>query len=54
MRCRPNCSRNKPLGWFFVALGLGILLAHVIPYYLLLAFFGIALICVGINFITRK
>ncbi len=43
--CRRGC---KQIGSILIALGLGIFLAHIIPYYLLITMLGIALIALGI------
>lgn len=44
--CRPKGGRQ--LGAILIALGLGIFLANIIPYYLLIALLGVALIALGI------
>ena len=44
--CKPRGGRQ--LGSILIALGLGIFLANIIPYYLLIAMLGIALIVLGI------
>lgn len=43
--CRKGC---KQIGSVLISLGLGIFLAHIIPYYLLITMLGIALIALGI------
>ena len=44
--CRPKCTRQ--LGSVLIALGLGIFLAHIIPYYILITLLGVSLIGLGI------
>ena len=44
--CRPKCGRQ--IGASLISLGLGIFLAHIIPYYLLITLLGVALIALGI------
>lgn len=44
--CKKDC---KQIGSVLVSLGIGIFLAHIIPYYLLIAMLGIALIALGIR-----
>ena len=54
---RKRCcgGRSKfPIGAILVALGVGILLAYIIPYYILITLLGIALIAAGIWFIRKK
>ncbi|MEG1442293.1 MAG: hypothetical protein RSB38_07390 [Oscillospiraceae bacterium] len=44
----------RPIGHILVALGVGLFLAYIIPYYLLIALLGIALIGVGIYVWCKK
>lgn len=46
--------RKFPIGAILIALGVGILLAYIIPYYILITLLGIALIAAGIWFIRKK
>ena len=43
--CRKGC---RQIGTILISLGLGIFLAHMIPYFLLITILGIALIALGI------
>ncbi|MEI3158827.1 hypothetical protein [Monoglobus pectinilyticus] len=55
-RKRPCCKKKNSisiLGPVLVALGVGVFLAQIIPTYLLIALFGIALICAGVKFICK-
>lgn len=50
-----GCKRpRRPIGHILVALGVGLFLAYIIPYYLLIALLGIALIVAGIYIWTKK
>lgn len=51
-----GCKRrwNGSLGLILISLGLGIFLARVIPYYLLIILFGCSLIVMGIRYLLRK
>lgn len=54
---RQKCKCRKPMrpvGHVLIALGIGLLLAYIIPYYLLIALLGIALICLGIYVWVKK
>ncbi|MEE1046587.1 MAG: hypothetical protein U0M60_04090 [Clostridia bacterium] len=54
---RRKCCGGKnrfPTGLMLIALGIGILLAYIIPYYVLIAMLGIGLIAAGIWFIRKK
>mgnify|MGYP003305698157 CR=1 FL=1 len=42
------------MGAILIALGLGIFIANIIPYYLLIAMLGIALIVFGICYIIKR
>jgi len=53
-RCGCHGRNPLPLGAILISLGLGIFLAHIIPYYLLITLFGIALICMGIRSLMGK
>lgn len=53
-RCCCKKSSGIPLGPVLIALGAGILLAYIIPYYVLIAMLGLALVGVGIWFIRKK
>lgn len=47
-------KRGKfPIGPLLIALGVGILLAYIIPYYILVTLLGLALIITGIWFIRK-
>lgn len=54
-----KCSKNKPrcgaalIGPMLIALGIGVFLAYIIPNYILIALFGIALIAAGIKFVCK-
>ena len=50
-RCKKNSIRI--LGPVLVALGVGVFLANIIPAYVLIVFFGLALIIAGIWFIIK-
>ena len=50
--CRQNSGRQ--IGIILIALGLGIFLAYIIPYYLLITILGVALIVLGIWYIMKK
>lgn len=58
MSRRKNCRCRKgggfPIGAILIALGLGIFIANIIPYYLLIAMLGIALIIFGICYIIKR
>lgn len=41
------------VGPMLVALGVGVFLAYIIPNYVLIALFGVALIVIGIKFICK-
>ncbi len=49
---KPRCSASL-VGPMFIALGIGVFLAYIIPNYILIALFGIALIAIGIKFICK-
>ena len=53
-RCGGQKIFGIPLGWMLVILGAGILLGYIMPYYLLIIIFGIALIVAGIFVIRKK
>ena len=53
---KPKCEKKncvKVLGPVLVALGAGVFLANMIPPYMLIVIFGIALIAAGIWFIIK-
>ncbi|MCI5892400.1 MAG: hypothetical protein MRZ66_03225 [Clostridiales bacterium] len=56
---RKRCFKKRPkggaalIGPMLVALGVGVFLAYIIPNYILIALFGIALIIIGIKFICK-
>lgn len=55
---RKNCCQFRfgcrQTGIILISLGAGIFLAYIIPYYLLIAMLGCALIGFGIRYILRK
>lgn len=54
---RRCCRKGKgrfPTGPILIAMGIGILLAYIIPYYILITILGIALIAAGICVIRQK
>lgn len=53
--CNKKAGRSTPplLGPILIALGIGVFIAYIIPNYLLIALFGIALVIVGIKFICK-
>lgn len=53
--CKNGQRRSTPplLGPILIALGIGVFIAYIIPNYLLIALFGIALVIVGIRFICK-
>ncbi len=53
-RCGCHGRPPFPLGAVLISLGLGVFLARMIPYYLLISIFGIALICLGIRSMMGK
>ncbi len=53
-RCGCHGRNPLPLGTILISLGLGIFLAHIIPYYLLITMLGIALIWMGIRSLMGK
>ncbi len=55
MMCKKKCrGPNKSVGFFFIAIGLGLFLAYILPYYLLICLLGLGLICAGVSFIMKK
>ena len=54
MRRKKCCGPNRSIGMIFIAIGIGVFLANILPYYLLICLFGLALICAGISFIMKK
>ena len=52
-RRKGRYGRGRDVGKLLVAVGLGIFLAYVIPYFLLISFFAAALICCGIALIIK-
>lgn len=50
---KPICM-PKMLGCLLVALGLGIFIAHIIPYHLLVTLFGLAITGFGISCLLRR
>ncbi len=52
-RCCGGGSRF-PSGGLLIALGIGILLAYIIPYHILITMLGVALIVAGIRVIIRR
>ncbi len=51
---RCGCGRWRSIGIILISVGVGILLAYTIPYYLLICLFGVALIFLGIRSILKK
>lgn len=49
--CRPRC---RQVGIILIAVGIGIFLAYIIPYYLLITMLGCALIGLGIRYLCKK
>lgn len=49
--CKKNCVRL--IGPVLIALGVGVFFANIIPSYLVIIIFAIALICAGVWFITK-
>lgn len=49
---RARCGASL-VGPMLVALGVGVFLAYIIPNYVLIALFGVALIAIGIKFICK-
>ena len=41
------------MGKLLIAVGLGVFMANIMPYFLLISFFAIALICCGIALIVK-
>lgn len=58
MWIRRNCSGKGgcrfPVGSLLITLGAGILLAYIIPYYILITMLGVALVAAGICCIRKK
>ena len=55
MNRRKCCTRsNATVGCFFVAVGLGLFLAYVIPRYVMIMLLGIGLIGCGICLTVKK
>lgn len=53
-RCSRGCGRRCcHTGPLLISAGIGILLAYIIPYHILITMFGIALIVAGIRVIRR-
>lgn len=52
--CRCRKHNGFPIGAILIALGIGIFIANIIPYYLLIAMLGIALIVFGICYIIKR
>ena len=52
--CRCKRRNGFPMGAILIALGIGIFIANIIPYYLLIAMLGIALIVFGICYIIKR
>ena len=53
-RCGCGGKGGFPLGPLLIALGVGILLSYIIPYYILITLLAIALISAGICVIRKK
>jgi len=55
-RRRCGCRRNgrAPMGPLLIAIGVGVLLAYIMPYYMLIIMFGVALVAMGIWFVCKK
>ena len=49
---KKNC--RFPIGPFLIAIGAGILLAYIIPYYILIMLLGIAFVVAGVCVINKK
>ncbi|MBQ2932722.1 MAG: hypothetical protein IJE62_07810 [Clostridia bacterium] len=55
-RKRKCCSRrnNCSVGYFFIAVGVGLFLAYAIPRYLLITLLGLSFVGVGVCIIIKK
>ena len=51
---RRCCANNCRVGYYFIAVGIGVFMAYAIPRYLLITLLGIGLIGVGICLILKK
>ncbi len=52
--CGGRRSCRFPIGPLLISIGSGILLAYIIPYYILIIMLGIALVIAGIWFVGKK
>ncbi len=55
MKCkkRRRCGKPPKVGYVFICLGAGMFLANVLPYYLLVTLFGIAIIGIGVWIVIK-
>ena len=51
---RRCCTHSNTAGYFFIAIGLGLFLAFVIPRYVLIMLLGVGLIGAGICMLLKK
>lgn len=55
LKKRCCCKKNRfPFGAVFISAGVGLMLAYIIPYYLLIVMLGVSLISAGIYFIRKN
>lgn len=52
--CRGGGKGGFSAGAMLIALGVGVLMAYIIPYYILVTMLGIALIIAGLKIITHR
>lgn len=53
-KCGCKKRRNFPYGPVLISLGAGLMLAYIIPYYILVTILGVGLIIAGIFFLQKK
>ena len=54
---KKKCCRKPnsfPTGHILIAAGAGLMLAHIIPYYITIIIIGVGLVAAGICFLKRK